>query len=294
MKKILFKPGFEFIFSALIIAAMALPQLLFAQKDRKINKDVRILIRDKDTTYNGKSLKDLSLDQKQEAMAEINKMGKDAPNGRIAMNFRVRRGNGADTSIIIDSVRTFSRIAPRVRTFRRRSPEDQALSRSFEFRMDTPDDDNDRVILRRRGDVELFNDEAPGRRLMAFNRRNTQNFNYTHTDKDGISTNVSYHVSDAMGPIVKTIAGISTTDLELGDLTITPQFSAGKTMMSFSLPVKGLADVRLTDTEGKALWSDKAATGSFNKTFTSGLNGVYYLVVKQNGKTAVKRILKED
>ncbi|WP_342646088.1 T9SS type A sorting domain-containing protein [Mucilaginibacter sp. CSA2-8R] len=293
MKKNLFKPGFEFIFSALIIAALALPQLLFAQKERKTNKDVRILIRDKDTTYNGKNLKDLSPDQKQEALAEINKIGKNAPEGRIAMNFRVRRRNGSD-SLIIDSMHTFSRLAPRVRTLRRRSPEEQSLSRSFEFKMDTPDDDNDRVIFRRRGDVEMFNDEAPGRRLMAFNRRNTQNFNYSHTDKDGISTNVSYHVSDAMGPILKTIAGVNTTDLELSDLTLTPQFSAGKTMMSFSLPAKGLADIQLTDTEGKALWKDKATTSSFNKTFTWGLNGVYYLIVKQNGKTAVKRILKED
>jgi hypothetical protein len=294
MKKNLFKPGFEFIFSALIIAALALPQLLFAQKERKTNKDVRILIRDKDTTYNGKNLKDLSPDQKQEALTEINKIGKDAPNGRIAMNFRTRPDRIADSVVIVDSMRTFSRMTPRIRTLRRRSPEEQSLSRSFEFRMNTPDDDNDRVILRRRGDVEMFNDEAPGRRLMAFNRRNTQNFNYSHTDKDGISTNVSYHVSDAMGPILKTIAGVNTTDLELSDLTLTPQFSAGKTMMSFSLPAKGLADIQLTDTEGKTLWKDKAVTSSFNKTFTWGLNGVYYLVVKQNGKTAVKRILKED
>jgi len=293
MNKVLFKPGFEFIFSALIIASLALPQLLFAQKERKINKDVRITIRDNDTTYNGKNLKDLPPNEKQEALTEINKMGKNTPDGRIAMNLRVRRDKGGDSIIIIDSARTFSRLAPRVRTLRRRSPEEQSLSRSFEFR-DTPDDDSNGYLFKRRGDTEMFRDEAPGRRPMAFNRRNTQNFNYNHTDKDGISTNVSYHVSDAMGPILKTIAGVSTTDLEISDLTLTPQFSAGKTMMSFSLPAKGITDVQLTDTEGKALWKDKTGTGSFNKTFTWGLNGVYYLVVKQNGKTAVKRILKED
>jgi hypothetical protein len=294
MKKKLFKPGFEFIFSALIIAALALPQLLFAQKDRKINKDVRITIRNNDTTYNGKNIKDLAPNEKQEALAEINKMGKGAPDRRMAMDIRIRRDKGADSLITIDSVRTFSGMAPRVRTLRRRSPEDQSLSHSFNFRMETPDDDSDGFIIRRKGDTELFRDEAPVRRLMAFNRRNTQNFNYSHTDKDGISTNVSYHISDAMGPILKTIAGVTTTDLELSDLTLTPQFSAGKTMVNFNLPAKGLADVQLTDTEGKTLWKDKTATGSFNKTFTWGLNGVYYLVVKQNGKTAVKRILKED
>jgi hypothetical protein len=293
MKKKLFKPGFEFIFSALIIAALALPQLLFAQKDRKINKDVRITIRNNDTTYNGKNIKDLAPNEKQEALAEINKMGKGAPDRRMAMDIRIRRDKGTDSLITIDSVRTFSGLAPRVRTLRRRSPEEQSLSRSFEFR-DMPDDDSNGFLFKRRGDAEMFREEAPGRRLMAFNRRNTQNFNYIYTDKDGISTNVSYHVSDAMGPVLKTIAGVATTDLELSDLTLTPQFSAGKTMVNFNLPTKGLADVQLTDTEGKTLWKDKTATGSFNKTFTWGLNGVYYLVIKQNGKTAVKRILKED
>lgn len=294
MKKKLFKPGFEFIFSALIIAALALPQLLFAQKDRKMNKDVRITIRNNDTTYNGKSIKDLAPSEKQEAMAEINKMGKGTADRRMAMDIRIRRDKGADSLITIDSVRTFSDLAPRVRTLRRRSPEDQSLSRSFNFRMETPDDENDGFIIRRKGDTELFRDEAPGRRLMAFNRRNTQNYNYSHTDKDGISTNVSYHVSDAMGSVLKSIAGVTTTDLELSDLTLTPQLSAGKTMVNFNLPAKGPADVQLTDTEGKMLWKDKTTTGSFNKTFTWGLNGVYYLVIKQNGKTAVKRILKED
>jgi hypothetical protein len=34
--------------------------------------------------------------------------------------------------------------------------------------------------------------------------------------------------------------------------------------------------------------------GSFNKSFGLGLNGVYFLQVKQGGKVALKRIVKEE
>jgi hypothetical protein len=61
----------------------------------------------------------------------------------------------------------------------------------------------------------------------------------------------------------------------------------------FSLPGKSVADVKLTDNEGKLIWSAKAINGNFNKSFGLGLNGVYYLQVKQGTKVALKRIVKE-
>jgi hypothetical protein len=297
MKKHLFKPGFEFIYSGLIIVALALPQFLFAQKGKSIKKEVRITIRDNDTTFNGKNLRDLQAKEKQDALTEIAKMGKDAPSGKVLLNFQVQRMGGKDTILGIDSLRTFTRIAPRVRTLRRRTPEDASLQRSFDLRIDG------RPINRggieqfdlQGDDAGIFRNGRPGMPSVDFyRRRNTQSFNYNHTDKDGITTNVSYRVADAPEPALKDIAGVMKADLELTDLTITPQFSAGKTTVSFTLPAKGIADVRLTDTEGKTLWNDKTTTGSFNKAFAWSLNGVYYLVVKQSGKTAVKKIVKED
>jgi hypothetical protein len=82
--------------------------------------------------------------------------------------------------------------------------------------------------------------------------------------------------------------------LDISDLNIVPEFSSGKTVLMFNLPAKSVADVKLTDSEGKVLWSGKSAGSSFSKTFTLGLNGVYYLQVKQGNNVAVKRIMKEE
>jgi hypothetical protein len=82
--------------------------------------------------------------------------------------------------------------------------------------------------------------------------------------------------------------------LEISDLNIVPEFSTGKTLLMFSLPAKTVAEVKLIDSNGKALWKEKATGGSFSKTFVIGLNGIYYLQVKQGNGVAVKRIVKEE
>jgi hypothetical protein len=131
---------------------------------------------------------------------------------------------------------------------------------------------------------------------MGFNRRNTQNFMYNSTDNNGISTHVSYHVSDH--PVMLDYdAGkkeMKQLDmLDITDLNIVPEFSAGKTVLMFSLPSKTVAAVELKDSKGTLLWSEKAINGSFNKTFALGLNGLYYLQVKQGDKIVVKEIMKD-
>jgi hypothetical protein len=142
-----------------------------------------------------------------------------------------------------------------------------------------------------------FRFDGPGRRgerMMAFNRKNTQTFNYSNTDNDGISTNVSFRVNDASKETAKRIAGTEKTALNINDLNLSPEFSTGKTALSFTLESKTSADVKLTDSEGKALWSDKAAGGSFSKKTNLPRNGIYFLTVKQGANVAVKRIVKED
>jgi len=62
----------------------------------------------------------------------------------------------------------------------------------------------------------------------------------------------------------------------------------------FSLPTKAIAEVKLVNSQGNILWTEKAAGGSFTKSFVMGLNGMYYLQVKQGSGVAVKRIMKEE
>ena len=125
-------------------------------------------------------------------------------------------------------------------------------------------------------------------------RRNTQNFNYVNTDNEGFSTHVSFHVSEVSNDDLKKMPHIEGGKFEITDLNIVPEFTSGKTLLLFNLPAKTVAEVKLHDSEGKLIWSEKSTGGSFSKTFTLGLNGIYYLQVKQGNSVAVKRIMKEE
>jgi hypothetical protein len=277
MKKRFFNSSFEVLFTAGVVVALALPQFLFAQK----HKEVSITIHNNDTTFNGKSLKDMKPAEKQDAIAEINKTVK--PKGPRSLNWVLEsRQDGPDSN----RVKYFTYRADSVQSLLngriRGEINDLRISPQARMRMESAD-----PIL----DGVNFNNRPL--RLRTMRMGNTQNFDYNNTDKDGISTNVSYHVTEAFTEAAKKVSGVEKSDLELQDITLTPQFSAGKTTIAFTLPAKTTADVQLTDSEGKSIWKDKATTASFSKSFTWGLNGVYYLVVKQGGKTAVKRIVKE-
>jgi hypothetical protein len=121
-----------------------------------------------------------------------------------------------------------------------------------------------------------------------------QSFEYNNTGTDGISTHISFRVSEPSPEKIKTITGSEKAELEITDLSLVPEFSSGKTLLMFSLQSKSVADVKFIDNEGKLIWSAKAMNGSFNKSFGLGLNGVYFLQVKQGGKVALKRIVKEE
>jgi len=62
----------------------------------------------------------------------------------------------------------------------------------------------------------------------------------------------------------------------------------------FTLPSTAPAEVLLKDSKGTTLWSDKVIKGSFNKSFPLGLNGIYYLRIKQGSRLEVKKIFKEQ
>ena len=130
--------------------------------------------------------------------------------------------------------------------------------------------------------------------MMGYGRRNSQSFNYVNTDNNNISTRISFNVSDVTNDDLKRMPHIEGPRLEISDLNLVPQFSTGKTLVIFSLPSKAVAEVKLVDSQGNILWTEKASGGSFTKSFVMGLNGIYYLQVKQGNGVAVKRIMKEE
>lgn len=271
MKKHLVKPGFEFIFSFSLVMILGLPPVLLAQI--KTQKDIEIKIENGDTTVNGKNIKDLSAADRESALTDINNLNKNA---------LVEKSFGQNNN------------KHRIFTFKRRDTlggdelkpgKMKKMNREMTF------------SYRRDGD------EAPGRmemrerqfeRLMGRFDRNSQNFEYVNIDKDGVNTHVSFRVSEVSNDDLKRMPYVEGPKFEIKDLNLVPQFSSGKILLMFNLLSKAPAEVKLSDSEGKFLWSEKAIGGTFSKSFALGLNGIYYLQIKQGKNIALKRIMKEE
>jgi|GEM_PF-447776 len=318
MKKLLLHPRIEIIFSLSLIAILGLPPLVLAQKA----KSIEIKIINGDTTINGKDIKQLSAQERKYALGEIDKAGnitfkqtdKDGRSNIVIRRNRTLRnpnkkddgtklrmfGNDNNDSspytLEFDNNDTATRRVMRYR-FKRPNGSDSTFAFNmedgprirFDNRQFNLDDDRPMRMERQ------FRFDGPGRgeRMIAFNRKNTQTFSYSNTDNNGISTDISFRVTDAgNGP--KKNADTDKAVLILNDLSLSPEFSTGKTLLSFNLPAKTATEVKLTDSEGKVLLTDKATAGSFSKKVTLPLNGIYYLTVKQGANVAVKKIVKEQ
>jgi hypothetical protein len=302
MKKHWMNPGFEFIFSLSLIVIMALPSIVFAQG----TKDLEIKVTNGDTTINGKNIKELSPSERSQALKDLENLGGIGdPANNLRRHVLIRKKGLADTGserIMIERHRLingdrdamadlpgFKRDSTgRALKFRLKRLNNQDSVFTFDYRM------NDDKANRFEDSERDFNFRMHGPRMDHFRRRNIQSFEYTNTGTDGISTHVSFRVTDPSPEKLKAIIGSEKAELEIKDLNLVPEFSASKTVLMFSLPSKAVAEVKLTDNEGKLIWSDKALNGSFNKSFALGLNGVYFLQVKQGGKVALKRIIKDE
>ncbi len=288
------KPGFELIFALSIIGVMTLPLLVFAQG----NKNMDITIINGDTTINGKNIKELSAKDREQALKDIDNLSGPDINGkqRIVIKRRQLTDTGGRNMIykrrffnnddLTEDHRFFDDSAKHVFKFRLKRPDEGDSTFTFNYKIDSNPD-------------EFFNDHMRDfsfrlRDRENFHHRNVQRFDYTNTGNDGISTHTSFRVSDASPEKVKNVTGSEKAELELRDLNLVAEFSSGKTLLIFNLASKTAAEVRFTDSEGKLLWSEKALNGVLSKSFPLGLNGIYFLQVKQGNKVALKRVVKEE
>jgi len=300
MKKHFLKPGFELIFALSLIVILGLPPMLMAQNQ----KDVEINIQNGDTTVNGRNIKSLSANERKEALQDlkhingpmiINDEAGNAPRGQHQFFYKRRDTTGGkfhhmgrpsgnrppmitEDVIIKDSLGNITEVSPKRRW--NNGPK-------FNDRGRGPGAGGD-MGFRSKG----F--ERPTMGGMGFGRKNSQNFDYDNVDKDGIATHVSFHVSEASNDDLKRMPHVEGGKFEISDLNIVPQFTSGKVLLMFNLSSKATAEVNLTDSEGKILWTEKSTGGSFNKAFSMGLNGIYYLQIKQGSNVAVKRIMKQE
>ena len=280
MKIPFFKPGFEFVFALSLVAILGLPPMLMAQDQ----KDIEIKIQNGDTTVNGKSIKDLTPAERKTAMKDIRHISADiasnGPGETRALTFRRDTATGGRHRMMANPM-----------TVKRDSAGNIVEMRSGR-RLGRITEDGE-------GPGEMG--FKPGRAgdpfrppMMGYGRRNSQSFNYVNTDNNGISTRISFNVADVTNEDLKRMPHIEGARLEINDLNLVPEFSTGKTIVLFTLQTKGAAEVKMVNSQGNIMWTEKTNGGMFTKSFVMGLNGIYYLQVKQGSGVAVKRIMKEE
>jgi len=257
MKNLLLKPGLETVFALSLIVILGLPPVLMAQNE----KDLEIKIVNGDTTVNGTNIKELSPKDRKYALRDIrNLSGQPAP--KIIKDFPT------------DSVK-------HTYFFKRRDSLGGITQLEFRRGNDVPN----RVITRDR-----FFDSGPNR----LNRKNSQSFDYVNTDGEGISTHLRFYISEVSNEDLKKMPHVEGGKFELENLNIVPEFTSGQILLMFNLPAKTVANVKLINSDRQIIWDEKAEGGHFSKTFGLGLNGIYFLQIRQGNFVSVKRIIKEE
>jgi len=286
MKTTRLSPSLELAFAFGVMVILTLPVLVNAQD----NKEFKVNINNADTTVNGKNIKELSASERQDALKKINQL-----NDRITITNKSDAGGvvvykSAGGSNNDEIVEQFGKGQPTAMTYSLGSGD----GKTYTLRSKS----GDGAISYSRSSSSSNSEPRIASNIYSYlsrgSNKNTQNFSYSNTDNDGISTHVNFRVADAGAETMKKIAGTEKADLEIHDLNLVPAFSTGKTMLSFSLTAKTVADVEFKNSDGTVLWSAKTSGEEFTKSFELPKNGVYYLQVKQAGKLALRRITKEE
>lgn len=255
-----------------------------------------------DTVVNGKQLSKLSKMEQQKFRKELREM-ESSIGSRTTADREVRvfsRKSGKDR-IFAPEIKGEKRIYREVRpgsahVYRFREGDDvlELYADSISpMRVDSLNRFHGQIYVPRDFSVPIPNSVRSGfprTRVAGAGEKNSHTFYFNFTDNEGIATRISIDVRDAEASKVKEYSGKEKAELEVRDLGFAPRFSSGDLVIMFSL--KGGAGVKLFDSSKNLVFSDKAA-GEFSRKVSLPKNGVYYLVIDQNGRVAVKQIVKQ-
>lgn len=276
-----------------LLTPAALAYILIASTaDAQTQKSVKktIIVTNGDTTINGKRVAEMDKKERESIHKEFSQREKDIIEEEIDAIINKRKQG----EILVRKFRNGS--APFdiwLNKFEDDSMKLSADSITWKFRHQIPVEDvliasGDAPRLPRFRDRLLIRDDAE--------RLNSQNFHFRNTDKQGFVTEVNIGVLDADKEQLKKITGKERIDASLitEDFTLFPNFSSGKTGVSFSIPTKGALNVVVTDSDNKTIFTDKVNgfSGTYLKSLNLSKNGVYHIALSQNGKWFVKKIVK--
>lgn len=146
----------------------------------------------------------------------------------------------------------------------------------------------------RRGFPPMHTDRFELPRLMP--QKNSQSFSFRNTDKNGINTHIRIDISDPSDEELKNIAGgVSNNMVMVEDLGFSPNFSSQTILLTFKLSTKGSASISVLDGDLNNIYSDNMSKfpGRYSKEISLSKNGIYFLVIRQNNRSFVKRLIKQ-
>ncbi len=286
-----------------------------AQQNERKKEQLSITINNGDTTVNGKNFKDISEEERVEWRKKFDGIhfkqegiSTTSPHSR---NMRIYKKMEGDAMVLDTNKMRFY------------SFNDDAAPMHFEFHPDSlknrlkffGDKDSAMRMFRRRSDAAIdwkmvhprrtpdmnviprFRDGMSDRRMARPSVPNSNSYSFSTTDKDGYTTNFDISIYDPSKADLKKVFHLEdlTSDiLPISDLVFYPNFSSGETSLSFNTAAKGTIAVKLMDSSGNMIFSEKRAlTGkNYTKQFSWAKNGIYYLKVSQAGKIYIKKIVK--
>ena len=306
MKKLLL---LNFLFVVIVITTYKKAQ---AQDNEKKEVKTSIIINDNDTTVNGKKFKNLSEDEKTELRKEFIKVEQrrisiDAPHINKSVTI-VKRKSFVNDSLIfaVDSTRmrkfsyTIDGNAPKVFEFWRDTLVGKLDGTNMERKIILgrnlgEDIDWEMVHPRRVASGRPSINSGYTMTLPASNKPNSNTFNYSTTDKDGFTTNITYTVAEPSKTDLNSTfkdEKINVNGLSISDVMLIPNFTSGKTTLTFSTKAKGVLNIKLMDSAGTTLFSDnKTLIGElYSNSFSVAKNGNYFLHITQGSQTFIRKV----
>lgn len=285
MKKQPYK-NFELLCAAGICILLATPFWASAQK--KERKEWSIEINNSDTVINGQPIGKLSKKERKEALDILNDrpMKKGVKNS-VDKEIFVERREMPELPEINFNIKTDS--LKKVMVIRGDSLMKNARKMSNqvrELRFNTNTNDNT---------MWAFDNNRLTTVLSGRKRENSQSFNFSNVDKDGIETRMNFRLSDASAADVKKLGGTEEKSGEnsFGDVVLYPDFTTGNITLNLKTSSTSPTTLQLTNRDGQTIWTEKSGSGKISKSFSLPKNGLYFLVLKQGAKTSVKQLIKE-
>jgi hypothetical protein len=309
------------IWNLLLVLLVVISAKKSSAQQKKIREEkIEITINNGDTTVNGKNFKDITEEEKVALRKKFMSMEHQGPRLLMApapINRKVRVIKKEDGDIVIlDSGKNQfysfnSHETPEHFEFKM-----DGLRKNMSFFSQDANKELHEVFVKRFGDGadidwEMVHpkmkriENMPLMKMNGNNARtihhpntpNTSHFDYTTTDKDGFTTEQHIMMIDADKlDFINTLKNGESVinSLEIKNLVFYPNFSNGKTTITFQAPAKARLEISLLDNQGEVLFSEKKtlAADAYLKDLPLNKNGIYFLEVKQGNKSFIKKIVK--